>query len=86
MFQNLTLDEALHVSTVHLDGVRIREELMFWNALQGTIDRLDELFAEDQEERVSNAELHQKFFELGKMLGGGIRKYRSRLNQCEYLN
>lgn len=83
LFQNLNLDEALHLSTSHLDGVRLREEWMFWNSLEAIIQRVGELLDEEPEDETSNIELHKSFFELGKMMGSGLRKYRPRLNQCE---
>lgn len=72
------------ISTHHLDGVRLREELHFWNSLEVTIEKVGELLDDGQDEEASNIELHQKFFELSKMLGNGLRKYRPRLNQCKF--
>lgn len=80
--QNLTLDKALMLSTCNLDGVRLREELMFWNSVQTTVEKVGALLGEEQVKGNSNSELHQEFFKLGKIVGTGIRKYRTRLNQC----
>ncbi|OQR75857.1 hypothetical protein BIW11_08153, partial [Tropilaelaps mercedesae] len=81
---DLSLEKVLNFSTCHLDGVRLREGLLFWAILQTTIDRVGELLDGEQVEGSSSIELHQEFFKLGKMLGSGLREYRTRLNPFNF--
>lgn len=70
------------MSTCHLDGVQIRNELTFWRALRVTLDKVGKLLCQEQEKGSSISEVYQEFFRLGKMVGTEIRKYRTRLSQC----
>ncbi|XP_028968166.1 uncharacterized protein LOC100907039 [Galendromus occidentalis] len=73
----IPLEETLQLSTSHLDGETLREELLFWSSLEKTIEVVGNLL--NMAHGSANTEVHQEFFRLAKMTGTGIRKFHRRL-------